>query len=122
MHGSSITWRIRQKKWCLPQWNLISEISRSPNVWEFLYSIFFLLVAGYLVRTHLLFISRASTEIKESFSSCSEIIRRFSRKIRASSGNKLDPTHVVKSIHSKKKCLNINIIDIITNSINRITF
>ena len=81
MHGSDISWRILQKKLCLPQWNLISEISskclhnlllseemihrnnesplisthlRSPNVREFLYSILFLLlVAGYLVRTHL---------------------------------------------------------------------
>ncbi|RWR98289.1 hypothetical protein CKAN_02781900 [Cinnamomum micranthum f. kanehirae] len=34
---------------------------RSPNAWEFLYSILFLLlVAGYLVRTHLLFVFRAS--------------------------------------------------------------
>ncbi|GFP85987.1 protein ycf2 [Phtheirospermum japonicum] len=70
MHGSGISWRILQKKWCLPQWNLISEISskclhnlllseemihrnsesplisthlKSPNVREFLYSILFLL-------------------------------------------------------------------------------
>ncbi|KAL2929760.1 Protein Ycf2, partial [Bienertia sinuspersici] len=27
MHGSDISWRILQKKLCLPQWNLISEIS-----------------------------------------------------------------------------------------------
>ncbi|KAK9660837.1 hypothetical protein RND81_O179800 [Saponaria officinalis] len=27
MHGSDISWRILQKKVCLPQWNLISEIS-----------------------------------------------------------------------------------------------
>ncbi|KAF5774550.1 hypothetical protein HanXRQr2_Chr13g0601851 [Helianthus annuus] len=27
MHGSDISWRILQKKFCLPQWNLISEIS-----------------------------------------------------------------------------------------------
>nr|YP_010139219.1 hypothetical chloroplast RF2 [Garcinia paucinervis]YP_010139235.1 hypothetical chloroplast RF2 [Garcinia paucinervis]QQK54598.1 hypothetical chloroplast RF2 [Garcinia paucinervis]QQK54614.1 hypothetical chloroplast RF2 [Garcinia paucinervis]QXF60399.1 hypothetical chloroplast RF21 [Garcinia paucinervis]QXF60416.1 hypothetical chloroplast RF21 [Garcinia paucinervis] len=87
MHGSDISWRILQKKLCLPQWNLISEISskcfhnlllseemiyrknepplisthpRSQNVREFLYSLpFLLLVAGYLVRTHLLFVSRA---------------------------------------------------------------
>lgn len=26
MHGSDRAWRILQKKWCLPQWNLISEI------------------------------------------------------------------------------------------------
>nr|QXI86363.1 hypothetical protein RF2 [Gentiana producta]QXI86372.1 hypothetical protein RF2 [Gentiana producta] len=95
MHGSGISWRILQKNLCLPQWNLISEISskcfhnlllseetihrnnesplisthlRSPNVREFLYSIlFFLLVTGYLVRTHLLFISRASSELQTEF-------------------------------------------------------
>ncbi|KAH0854203.1 LOW QUALITY PROTEIN: hypothetical protein HID58_090123 [Brassica napus] len=62
------------EKLCLPQRNLISEISskmihrnnesslisthlRSPNVREVLYSILFLLlVAGYIVRTHLLFV------------------------------------------------------------------
>lgn len=27
MHGSDISWRILQKKWCLPQWNMISDIS-----------------------------------------------------------------------------------------------
>nr|AUD56529.1 Ycf2 [Cabomba caroliniana] len=77
-----------------PQWNLISEISskclqnlllpeerinrnnespvplkwthlRSPNAREFLYSILFLLlIAGYLVRTHLFFISRVSSELQ----------------------------------------------------------
>nr|UEN67600.1 hypothetical protein RF2 [Sophora davidii]UEN67619.1 hypothetical protein RF2 [Sophora davidii] len=95
MHGSDISWRILQKKWCLPQWNLISEISskclhnlllseeiihrnnesplisthlRSLNVREFLYSILFLLlVAGYLVRTHLLFVSRAYNELQTEF-------------------------------------------------------
>nr|YP_009582215.1 hypothetical chloroplast RF21 [Bixa orellana]YP_009582232.1 hypothetical chloroplast RF21 [Bixa orellana]QBK83750.1 hypothetical chloroplast RF21 [Bixa orellana]QBK83767.1 hypothetical chloroplast RF21 [Bixa orellana] len=95
MHGSDISWRILQKKLCLPQWNLISEISskclhnfllseemihrnnesplisthlRSPNVQEFLYSILFLLlVAGYLVRTHLLFFSRAYSELQTEF-------------------------------------------------------
>nr|YP_009767955.1 Ycf2 [Pterogyne nitens]YP_009767972.1 Ycf2 [Pterogyne nitens]QIS98573.1 Ycf2 [Pterogyne nitens]QIS98590.1 Ycf2 [Pterogyne nitens] len=97
MHGSDISWRILQIKWCLPQWqwNLISEISskclhnlllpeeiihrnnesplisthlRSLNVREFLYSILFLLlVAGYLVRTHLLFVSRAYSELQTEF-------------------------------------------------------
>nr|YP_009166849.1 putative chloroplast RF21 [Viscum crassulae]YP_009166857.1 putative chloroplast RF21 [Viscum crassulae]ALC75149.1 putative chloroplast RF21 [Viscum crassulae]ALC75157.1 putative chloroplast RF21 [Viscum crassulae] len=93
IHGSDISWRmILQKKLCLPQRNLISEISnqclhnllseemihrknessisthlRSPNVQEFLYSILILLfVAGYLVRTHLLFVSRAS-ELQTEF-------------------------------------------------------
>ncbi|KAF9621396.1 hypothetical protein IFM89_020918 [Coptis chinensis] len=38
---------------------------RSPNARELLYSILFLLlVAGYLVRTHLLFVSRASSELQ----------------------------------------------------------
>ncbi|NP_064101.1 orf143b (mitochondrion) [Beta vulgaris subsp. vulgaris] len=95
MHGSDISWRILQKKLCLTQWNLISEISSkclhnlllseemihrnnespliwthlgSPNVREFFYSILFLLlVAGYLVRTHLLFVFRASSELQTEF-------------------------------------------------------
>uniref|UniRef100_UPI0030DE5A10 hypothetical chloroplast RF21 n=1 Tax=Herniaria glabra TaxID=115624 RepID=UPI0030DE5A10 len=95
MHGSDISWRILQKKGCLPQWNLISEISskclhnlllseerihrnnESPLIWthlgssnvrEFFYSILFLLlVAGYLVRTHLLFVFRASSELQPEF-------------------------------------------------------
>nr|YP_009127486.1 hypothetical chloroplast RF21 [Indigofera tinctoria]YP_009127503.1 hypothetical chloroplast RF21 [Indigofera tinctoria]AHY33101.1 hypothetical chloroplast RF21 [Indigofera tinctoria]AHY33119.1 hypothetical chloroplast RF21 [Indigofera tinctoria] len=95
MHGSDISWRILQKKWCLPQWNRISEISskclhnlllseeiihrnnesplisthlRSLNVREFLYStLFLLLVAGYLVRTHLLFVSRVYSELQTEF-------------------------------------------------------
>ncbi|KAL2921974.1 Protein Ycf2 [Bienertia sinuspersici] len=73
MHGSDISWRILQKKLCLPQWNLISEISSkclhnlllseemihrnnespliwthlgSPNVREFFYSILFLLLVA----------------------------------------------------------------------------
>nr|YP_009749312.1 Ycf2 protein [Goodyera rosulacea]YP_009749329.1 Ycf2 protein [Goodyera rosulacea]QII91399.1 Ycf2 protein [Goodyera rosulacea]QII91416.1 Ycf2 protein [Goodyera rosulacea] len=92
MHGSDISRSIPQK--ILPQWTLISEISsqclqnlllseerihrnnespipliwahlRSTNAREFLYSIFFLLlVAGYLVRIHLLFVSRASSELQ----------------------------------------------------------
>ncbi|KAL2895758.1 Protein Ycf2 [Bienertia sinuspersici] len=40
----------------------------SPNVREFFYSILFLLlVAGYLVRTHLLFVFRASSELQTEF-------------------------------------------------------
>nr|QGQ56466.1 conserved hypothetical protein ycf2 [Cheirostylis chinensis]QGQ56482.1 conserved hypothetical protein ycf2 [Cheirostylis chinensis] len=92
MHGSDISRLIPQK--ILPQWTLISEISsqclqnlllseerihrnnespipliwahlRSTNAREFLYSIFLLLlVAGYLVRIHLLFVSRASSELQ----------------------------------------------------------
>nr|QXE41220.1 Ycf2 protein [Olea guangxiensis]QXE41239.1 Ycf2 protein [Olea guangxiensis] len=187
MHGSGISWRILQKKLCLPQWNLISEISskclhslllseemihrnnesplisthlRSPNVREFLYSILFLLlVAGYLVRTHLLFVSRASSELQTEFkkvkslmipSSMIELRKLLDRyptsepnsfwlknlflvaleqlgdsleEIRgsASGGNMLGPAYGVKSIRSKKKYLNINLIDLIPNPINRIT-
>nr|YP_010882710.1 hypothetical chloroplast RF21 [Androsace filiformis]YP_010882729.1 hypothetical chloroplast RF21 [Androsace filiformis]WIF27294.1 hypothetical chloroplast RF21 [Androsace filiformis]WIF27313.1 hypothetical chloroplast RF21 [Androsace filiformis] len=195
MHGSDISWRILQKKLCLPQWNLISEISskclhnlllseeiihrknespsthlRSPNVREFLYSILFLLlVAGYLVRTHLLFVSRASSELQTEFekvkslmipSSMIELRKLLDRyptsepksfwlknlflvsleqlgnsleEIRGSAygGNMLlggGPPYGVNSIRSKKKYLNINLIDIINlisiipNPINRITF
>ncbi|KAL3524848.1 hypothetical protein ACH5RR_013220 [Cinchona calisaya] len=191
MHGSGLSWRILQKNLCLPQWNLISEISskclhnlllseerihrnnesplisthlRSPNVREFLYStLFLLLVAGYLVRTHLLFVSRVSSELQTEFekvkslmipSSMIELRKLLDRyptsepnsfwlknlflvaleqlgdsleEIRgfASSGNMLGPAYGVKSIRSKKKYLNINLIDIvdlIPNPINRITF
>nr|WOC90959.1 hypothetical chloroplast RF21 [Utricularia arenaria]WOC90978.1 hypothetical chloroplast RF21 [Utricularia arenaria] len=189
MHGSGISCRILPKKWCLPQWNLISEISskclynlllseemihrnnesplisthlRSSNVREFLYSILFLLlVAGYLVRTHLLFVSRASSELQTEFervkslmipSSMMELRKLLDRyptsapnsfwlknlflvaleqlgdsleEIRASGGNVLGPAYGVKPIRSKKKYLNINLIDIIDlipNPINRITF
>nr|YP_010963960.1 Ycf2 [Coffea arabica x Coffea liberica]YP_010963977.1 Ycf2 [Coffea arabica x Coffea liberica]WNM83683.1 Ycf2 [Coffea arabica]WNM86998.1 Ycf2 [Coffea arabica x Coffea canephora]WNM83700.1 Ycf2 [Coffea arabica]WNM86743.1 Ycf2 [Coffea arabica x Coffea liberica]WNM86760.1 Ycf2 [Coffea arabica x Coffea liberica] len=193
MHGSGISWRILQKNLCLPQWNLISEISskclhnlllseerihrnknnesplisthlRSPNVREFLYStLFLLLVAGYLVRTHLLFVSRVSSELQTEFekvksliipSSMIELRKLLDRyptsepnsfwlkniflaaleqlgdsleEIRgsASGGNMLGPAYGVKSIRSKKKYLNINLIDIvdlIPNPINRITF
>nr|ATL60156.1 Ycf2 [Sipanea sp. Rova et al. 1981] len=191
MHGSGISWRILQKNLCLPQWNLISEISskclhnlllseerihrnnesplisthlRLPNVPEFLYStLFLLLVAGYLVRTHLLFVSRVSSELQTEFekvkslmipSSMIELRKLLDRyptsepnsfwlknlflvaleqlgdsleEIRgsASGGNMLGPAYGVKSIRSKKKYLNINLIDIvdlIPNPINRITF
>ena len=197
MHGSDISWRILQKKLCLPQWNLISEISskclhnlllseemihrnnesplisthlRSPNVREFLYSILFLLlVAGYLVRTHLLFVSRAYSELQTEFEKVKSLmIPSYMIELRklldryptselnsfwlknlflvaleqlgdsieeiwgsASGGNMLlggGPTYGVKSIRSKKKYLNINLIDIIDfisiipNPINRIAF
>ncbi|RZC71278.1 hypothetical protein C5167_034471 [Papaver somniferum] len=180
----------------LPQWNPISEISskclhnlllseemihrnnespvpliwiylRSPNAREFLYSILLLLlVAGYLVRTHLLFVSRASSELQTEFEKIKSLmIPSYMIELRklldryptselnsfwlknlflvaleqlgdsleeirgsASGGNMLlggGPTYGVKSIHSKKKYLNINLIDIISiipNPINRITF
>ena len=198
MHRSDILWTILQKKlWAiLPQWTLISEISRKclqnlllseemihrnnesppPLIWthlrltnarEFLYSILFLLlVAGYLVRIHLLFVSRASSELQtelekikflmipsymielrklldryptselnsfwlknlflvalEQLGDSLEEIRGF-----ASGGNMLldgGPAYGVKSIRSKKKYFLINLIDLISiipNPINRITF
>ncbi|CAJ1978174.1 unnamed protein product [Sphenostylis stenocarpa] len=47
---------------------LISTHLRSLNVQEFLYLILFLLlVAGYLVRTHLLFVSRVYSELQTEF-------------------------------------------------------
>ncbi|RZC56626.1 hypothetical protein C5167_015504 [Papaver somniferum] len=180
----------------LPQWNPISEISskrlhnlllseemihqnnqspvpliwihlRSPNAREFLYSILLLLlVDGYLVRTHLLFVSRASSELQTEFKKIKSLmIPSYMIQLRklldryptselnsfwlknlflvaleqlgdsleeirgsASGGNMLlggGPTYGVKSIRSKKKHLNINLIDIISiipNLINRITF
>nr|YP_009627520.1 hypothetical chloroplast RF21 [Allium chrysanthum]YP_009627538.1 hypothetical chloroplast RF21 [Allium chrysanthum]YP_009627864.1 hypothetical chloroplast RF21 [Allium rude]YP_009627882.1 hypothetical chloroplast RF21 [Allium rude]QBO26250.1 hypothetical chloroplast RF21 [Allium chrysanthum]QBO26268.1 hypothetical chloroplast RF21 [Allium chrysanthum]QBO26594.1 hypothetical chloroplast RF21 [Allium rude]QBO26612.1 hypothetical chloroplast RF21 [Allium rude] len=194
MYGSDISWPIPQR--ILPQWTLISEISnkclqnlllseemihrnnespvpliwahlRSRNAWEFLYSILFLLlVAGYFVRIHLLFFSRASSELqtelekikslmipsymielrklldryptselnsfwlKNLFLVALEQLGDSLEEIRGSAfgGNMLlggGPTYGVKSICSKKKYLNINLIDLISiipNSINRITF
>ena len=194
MHGSGISWRILQKKWRLPQWNLISKISskclhnlllseemihrnnespsisthlRSPNVREFLYSILFLLlVAVYLVRTHLLFVSRAYSELQTEFEKVKSLmIPSYMIELRklldryptselnsfwlknlflvaleqlgdsleeiwgsASGGNMLwggGPAYGVKSIRSKKKDWNINLIDLISiipNPINRIAF
>nr|YP_010940406.1 Ycf2 protein [Eremurus zoae]YP_010940423.1 Ycf2 protein [Eremurus zoae]WLR81350.1 Ycf2 protein [Eremurus zoae]WLR81367.1 Ycf2 protein [Eremurus zoae] len=194
MYGSDISWPIPQK--ILPQWTLISEISnkclqnlllseemihrnnespvpliwahlRSRNAREFLYSILFLLlVAGYLVRIHLLFVSRASSELqtelekikslmipsymielrklldryptselnsfwlKNLFLVALEQLGDSLEEIRgsASGGNMLlggGPAYGVKSIGSKKKYLTINLIDLISiipNPINRITF
>nr|YP_010832507.1 hypothetical chloroplast RF21 [Astragalus oxyglottis]WFG51945.1 hypothetical chloroplast RF21 [Astragalus oxyglottis] len=92
MHGSDILSGIIQKKLCLSQWNLISEISmksfhklmreeiihrnnespsthlRSLNSQEFFYSILFLLlVTGYLIFTHILFVSRFYGELQTEF-------------------------------------------------------
>nr|AEZ48737.1 hypothetical chloroplast RF2 [Molineria capitulata] len=194
MHGSDISWPIPQK--ILPQWTLISEIwskclqnlllseemihrnnespvpliwahLRSTNVREFLYSILFLLlVAGYLVRIHLLFVSRASSELQTELEKIKSLmIPSYMIELRklldryptselnsfwlknlflvvleqlgdsleeirgsASGGNMLlggGPAYGVKSIRSKKKYLNINLIDLISiipNPINRITF
>ncbi|KAH0706298.1 hypothetical protein KY285_010801 [Solanum tuberosum] len=143
---------------------LISTHLRTPNAREFLYSILFLLpVARYLVRTHLFFVSRASSELQTEFkkvkslmipSSMIELGKLLDRyptsepnsfwlknlflvaleqlgysleEIQgfASGGNMLGPAYGVKSIRSKKKDWNINlieIIDLIPNLINRITF
>lgn len=187
MHGSLISWRILQRKWWKTPRNLISEISskcfhnlllseeiihrnnesplisthlRSPNVREFLYSILFLLlVAGYLVPTHLLFVSRASSELQTEFEKVKSLMMESSmielrkllhryptsapnsfwlknlflvaleqlgdslEQIWASVGNMLGPAYGVKSIRSKKLNINlIDIIDLIPNPINRITF
>nr|YP_010724913.1 Ycf2 protein [Watsonia pillansii]YP_010724931.1 Ycf2 protein [Watsonia pillansii]WDW32126.1 Ycf2 protein [Watsonia pillansii]WDW32144.1 Ycf2 protein [Watsonia pillansii] len=193
MYGSDISWPIPKK--ILTQWTLINEISnkclqnllseemihrnnespvpliwahlRSRNAREFLYSILFLLlVAGYLVRIHLLFVSRASSELqtelekikslmipsymielrklldryptselnsfwlKNLFRVALEQLGDSLEEIRgsASGGNMLlggGPAYGVKSIRSKKKYWNINLIDLISiipNPINRITF
>ncbi|KAF1870769.1 hypothetical protein Lal_00037383 [Lupinus albus] len=161
MLGSDISWRILQIPLCLPQWNRISEISskclhnlllseeiihrnnESPlisthlgslNVREFLYSILFLLlVVGYLVRTHLFFVSRAYSELQTEFEKnfflvSLEQLGDSLEEIRgsASSGNMLwggGPACGVKSIRSKKKYCNlIDLISIIPNPINRIAF
>nr|YP_010723327.1 Ycf2 protein [Phalocallis coelestis]YP_010723345.1 Ycf2 protein [Phalocallis coelestis]WDW26697.1 Ycf2 protein [Phalocallis coelestis]WDW26715.1 Ycf2 protein [Phalocallis coelestis] len=182
-YRSYISWPIPQK--ILPQWTLISEISnkclqnllseemihrnnespvpsiwahlRSRNAWEFLYSILFLLlVAVYLVRMHLLFVSRASSELQTELEKIKslmipsymielqKLLDRYPtselnsfwlknlflvalEEIQAG-GNMLlggGPAYGVKSIRSKKKYLNINLIDLISiipNPINRITF
>ncbi|CAI9271114.1 unnamed protein product [Lactuca saligna] len=187
MHGSNISWRILQKKFCLPQRNLISEISskclhnlllseemihrnnESPlisthltNVREFLYAILFLLlVAAYLACTRLLFVFGASSELQTEFEKVKSLmipssmieLRKLLDRYPTSEpnsfwlknlflvalkqlgdslgGNMLlggGPAYRVKSIRSKKKYLNINLIDIIDlisiipNPINRITF
>nr|YP_010426522.1 Ycf2 [Phyllolobium chinense]USM11214.1 Ycf2 [Phyllolobium chinense] len=92
MHGSDILSGIIKKKLCLSQWNLISEISsksfynllreeifdrnnespsthlRSLNIREFRYSILFLILfTGYLIFTHLLFVSRLYGELQTEF-------------------------------------------------------
>nr|AVM82678.1 hypothetical chloroplast RF21 [Podranea ricasoliana]AVM82679.1 hypothetical chloroplast RF21 [Podranea ricasoliana] len=177
MHGSQILWQILQEKWYLRKLNLlrdeiwskclhnlllsqamihrnnesplISTHLRSANVWEFLYSILFLLlVAGYLVSTHLLFVSRASSELQTEFekvkslmmeSSMIELRKLLDRYPTPNSfwlknlflvaleqlGDSLEEIWAsnmlgVKSIRSKK--LNINLIDLIPNPINPITF
>nr|YP_011027072.1 hypothetical chloroplast RF21 [Sedum dasyphyllum]YP_011027089.1 hypothetical chloroplast RF21 [Sedum dasyphyllum]WQN01322.1 hypothetical chloroplast RF21 [Sedum dasyphyllum]WQN01339.1 hypothetical chloroplast RF21 [Sedum dasyphyllum] len=172
MYGSDISWRILQKKGCLPQWNLISEISRKclhnflmfeemihrnnesplisthlrlPNVHEFLYSsLFLLLVVGYLVRTHLLFVSRASSELQTEFEKVKSLmippymieLRKLLDRYPTSELNSFWLKNLflvaleqlgdsLEEIRSKKKYLNINLVDLISiipNPTNRITF
>nr|AYP31976.1 hypothetical chloroplast RF21 [Canna iridiflora] len=144
---------------------------RSTNAREFLYSILFLLlVAGYLVRIHLLFVSRASSELQTELEKIKSLmipsymieLRKLLDRYPTSElnsfwlknlflvaleqlGDSLEleeiggfpsgagsntllgggPAYGVKSIRSKKKYLNINLIDLISiipNPINRITF
>nr|QXV93841.1 Ycf2 [Epimedium diphyllum]QXV93858.1 Ycf2 [Epimedium diphyllum]QXV95083.1 Ycf2 [Epimedium trifoliolatobinatum]QXV95100.1 Ycf2 [Epimedium trifoliolatobinatum] len=145
--------------------SLIWEFPGSPNVRELLYSILFLLlVAGYIVRRHLLVVSRASRELQTELEKIKSLmipsymieLRKlldryptselnsfwlknlflaalgyFLEEIRAFGGKMLSgggPAYGVKSIPSKKKYWNINLIDIIDflsiipNPINRITF
>ncbi|XP_065632824.1 protein Ycf2-like [Quercus suber] len=146
---------------------LISTNLISQSVREFLYSILFLLlVAGYLIRTHLLFVSRAYSELQIEFEKVKSLmipsymielqklldrcptselnsfwlknlflvaLEQLRDSIEeiwgyASGGNMLwgdGPAYGVKSIRSKKKYLNINLIDLISiipNPINRIAF
>nr|YP_010448625.1 hypothetical protein RF2 [Schnabelia terniflora]YP_010448648.1 hypothetical protein RF2 [Schnabelia terniflora]UTS56660.1 hypothetical protein RF2 [Schnabelia terniflora]UTS56661.1 hypothetical protein RF2 [Schnabelia terniflora]UZG90256.1 Ycf2 [Schnabelia terniflora]UZG90279.1 Ycf2 [Schnabelia terniflora] len=136
------------QKWFLPLWNLISEISikcyhdlvlsqamidrntesplilmsthlRSPNVSDLPYLIFFvLLVVGYLVPTHILFVSRVSSELQTELEKVKSLMIPSSmielRKL-------LDryPTPAPNSFWLKNL---IHIIDLIPNPINRITF
>ncbi|KAL6584139.1 hypothetical protein OROMI_003428 [Orobanche minor] len=162
-----MSWRILQRKWCLPQLNLISEISskclqnflrfqamihrnnesplilthlRSPNVQEFFCSIFLLLlVAGYLVSTHLIFVSQASSELQTEFKRVKSLMMESSM-IELQKLLDMYPTSAPNSFCNmdawfrlwgqintfyKKKYLNINliaIINLIPNPINRITF
>nr|YP_009557433.1 hypothetical protein RF2 [Kewa sp. GY-2019]QBC72106.1 hypothetical protein RF2 [Kewa sp. GY-2019] len=154
MHGSYLSWRILQKKWFLPQRNRISEISRkcfhnlllsqemmhrnnespliwthlgSPNVREFFYSILFLLlVAGYLVRTHLLRVFRASSELQTEFEKVKSLmIPSYIIELRELLDE--DPTSKPNSFRFRNIFNIINlifdIIDLISiRAINRITF
>ncbi|PIN10552.1 hypothetical protein CDL12_16855 [Handroanthus impetiginosus] len=117
---------------------LISTYLRSTNVRELFYSIFFLLlVVGYLVCTHLFFVSRSSSQLQTEFEKVpfvmveSSIIKNlflvaqeelvdFLEEI-WTSGDKGPPSGV-KLIRPKLNINLIDIIDFIPNPINRITF
>ncbi|KAJ8425431.1 hypothetical protein Cgig2_032231 [Carnegiea gigantea] len=142
------SWLILKTKWCFGQWNLkISEILRkwlhnlllatemihrnnnspwtSPNVWEFFYSILFLLlVAGYLIRTHLIFVLRASSELQTEFEKVksSEL---FLVVLAQLEDFLFQILNIMMGVRSKKKYWNINLTDLISiipNPINPITF
>nr|QWL17084.1 hypothetical chloroplast RF21 [Plantago brasiliensis]QWL17101.1 hypothetical chloroplast RF21 [Plantago brasiliensis] len=112
---------------------LISTHLRSPNVWEFLYSILFLLVlAGYLVCTHLLFVSRASSELQTEFEKVKSLmipssmieLRKLLDRYPTSEPNEPNSFWLknlflvaLEQFRSKKNYLNINLIDLLPNPI-----
>nr|QTI91282.1 Ycf2 [Leuchtenbergia principis] len=174
------SWLFLKAKWCLGQWNLrISEISSkwlhnlllseemihrkndspfiwthlvSQNVWEFFYSIlFFLLVAGYLVCTHLIFVLQVSSKLQTEFEKVKSLaipsytvgflklmneyppsepnpfwfLELFLVVLELLVDSLVKIIEKMKGVRSKKKYWNNNLIDlisIISNPINRITF
>jgi hypothetical protein len=170
--------RILRKKLCLSQGNPISKISskcfhnflvdvcetifyannesplistrlRSLNIREFLFStLFLLLVTGYLVHTHLLFVSQFSNELQKEFEQVKSLmipsymieLRKLLDRYPPSElnsfgniflvaleqfGNFLEESRGSASgdKSSKKKDFNfIDLISILPNPINRITF
>nr|QZJ37447.1 hypothetical chloroplast RF21 [Aquilegia yabeana]QZJ37463.1 hypothetical chloroplast RF21 [Aquilegia yabeana]QZJ42793.1 hypothetical chloroplast RF21 [Aquilegia kansuensis]QZJ42809.1 hypothetical chloroplast RF21 [Aquilegia kansuensis] len=127
---------------------LIWAHRRSPNARELLYSILFLLlVAGYLVRTHLIFVSRASSELQTEVEKIKSLmipsymieLQELLDEYPTSELNELNSfwlkdfflvaltllVNFLEEIRSKKKYWNIDIMDLISsipNPINRITF
>nr|QTI91396.1 Ycf2 [Ferocactus setispinus] len=169
------SWLFLKAKWCLGQWSLrISEISSkwlhnlllseemihrkndSPFIWthlvsqnvrEFFYSIlFFLLVAGYLVCTHLIFVLRLSSELQTEFEKVKSLAIPSYTVEFIKLQNRYPPSEPnpfwflelflellvdslvqiiekMKGVRSKKKYCNINLIDLINIIlIDRITF
>nr|QFG71164.1 Ycf2 protein [Mammillaria albiflora] len=165
------SWLILKAKWCLGQWNLrMSEISSkclhylllsegkihrknestfiwthlvSQNVWEFFYSILFLLlVAGYLVCTHLIFVLRVSSELQTEFERVKSLAIPSYTVEFLKLKNRYPPPEpnsfwlkelflvvlnelAYSLVQTKEKYRNINLIDLISiipNPINRITF
>nr|YP_010323883.1 hypothetical chloroplast RF2 [Miliusa glochidioides]YP_010323900.1 hypothetical chloroplast RF2 [Miliusa glochidioides]UKP90032.1 hypothetical chloroplast RF2 [Miliusa glochidioides]UKP90050.1 hypothetical chloroplast RF2 [Miliusa glochidioides] len=96
---------------------------RSPNAQEFLYSILFLLlVAGYLVCTHLLFVSRASSKLQTELEKIKSLmIPSYAIELQ----KLLDgyPTSQLNSFWLKNLFLvALEQFSILPNPINRITF